>query len=214
MAPLLVLFACSAPLPPASPSPAVTEQADEAIVYLIERDWHTDVGLAVEDMTGPLATLERAYPGVRFLTFGFGERQFVLNRDITVFDMALALLPSESAVLMTALGATPEDAFGATHVVRLHVSRSGLARIHDRIWDELEKSRTGEPIRLADGPYPGSEFLAARTTYSLANTCNTWTAMVLRTGGLPMTTAGVLFVDQVMLIARRISRQQMSARDG
>ena len=82
------------------------------MVYVIRREWHTDIGLPVEEIAGPLAILEKPFPGVRFLTFGFGERQFLVNHEKSFVAMLGALLPSQSALLMTALAATPEQAFG------------------------------------------------------------------------------------------------------
>jgi uncharacterized protein (TIGR02117 family) len=196
----LLTAACSAPPPVALPG--------DAVVYVIGRGWHTDIGLPVEEIEGPLATLESAFPGVRFLTFGFGERQFLVNRKATFGAMLNALLPSPSALLMTALGATPEAAFGQPNEVVLHVSPAGLERIEASIWREFELSSGGEPLRLAEGPYPGSVFYAARDTYDGLHTCNTWTADTLRAGGLPMPATGVLFAGQVMSMARWIGARQ------
>jgi uncharacterized protein (TIGR02117 family) len=193
-----LVAACSTPIP----------ASDGAIVYVVGRDWHTDIGLPVEEIGGPLATLERNFPNVRFLTFGFGERQFLVNRKEDFGAMLGALLPSRSALLMTALSATPEQAFGQQSVVVLHISRAGLARIEAAIWHEVELSAAGEPMKLDDGPYPGSVFYAARDTYYGLYTCNTWTADILRTGGLPIPSAGVLFAGQVMSAARWISMHQ------
>ena len=94
-----LMAACS--VPESAPSPA------DAVVYVIGRGWHTDIGLPVEEIAGPLATLEENFPGVRFLTFGFGERQFLVNRKKTFGTMLAALLPSRSAVLLTALESEP-----------------------------------------------------------------------------------------------------------
>jgi hypothetical protein len=177
---------------------------------VVQRGWHTEIGLAVEDIDGPLATVERAFPGVRFLTFGFGERQFLVNRRRTFGAMLIALLPSRSALLVTALRATPEVAFGPQNVVALHVSRAGLVRIESALWREFETSGAGEPVLLADGPYPGSVFYAGRDTYDLFFTCNTWTAETLRAGGLAVPATGVVFSDQVMGMARWVGARHAS----
>jgi hypothetical protein len=200
----LLVAGCAEPIP--SPAP------DDATVYVIGREWHTDVGLPVEEIGGPLTALENPFHGVRFLTFGFGERQFLVNHRKDFGAMLSALLPSRSALLMTALGAPPEQAFGPQNVVALRVSRTGLARIEAAIWHEFEQTPSGEPSKLADGPYPGSVFYAARDTYDGLFTCNTWTAETLRTGGLPMPAAGVLFSGQVMRSARWIGSQQPAPR--
>jgi hypothetical protein len=192
-----LLTACAAPPPPRPPP--------DAFVYVIERGWHTDIGLPVEEVAGKLTKLESAFPGVQVLTFGFGERQFLLNRRTGIGPMLNALLPSHSALLTTALRTTPQDAFGAPNVVALPVTRAGLDRIEATIWQELELSPAGEPMLLADGPYPGSVFYAARDTYDGLFTCNTWTADTLTAGGLPMRAAGVLFSGQVMGMARWIA---------
>jgi uncharacterized protein (TIGR02117 family) len=193
-------------------APVPSEPPGDAVVYVIERGWHTDIGLPVEEIAGPLATLEKPYPGVTFLVFGFGERQFLVTRKKDFGAMLNALLPSHSALLLTALRATPEVAFGQANVVALHVSRAGLERIVASIWQEFELSATGEPTWLAEGPYPGSAFYAARETYSGFYTCNTWTAENLRAGGVAMPVAGVLFSGQVMGLARWIGARQAASR--
>ena len=200
---LLVVTACSAPRPAATPH--------EAVIYVIGRGWHTDIGLPVEQIAAPLSMLENGFPGVRFLTFGFGERQFVMNREHSFGAMLNALLPSQSALLMTALGSTPEAAFGRSHVVVLHVTRAAERRIEASIWRELDLSPAGEPVRLAEGPYRGSVFYAAGTLYDGLYTCNTWTAATLRSAGLPIPVTGVLFAGQVMSMARWIGARQAAS---
>ncbi len=195
-----LVAACSAPIP--------VPTANDAVVYVIRREWHTDIGLPVEEIASPLAILERPFPGVRFLTFGFGERQFLVNHEKSFGAMLGALLPSQSALLMTALAASPERAFGSQSVVALRVSRAGLYRIQAALWQELELSAAGEPILLANGPYEGSVYYAARDTYYGLYTCNTWTADILRAGGLPIPAAGVLFAGQIMGTANWIGTHQ------
>ncbi len=199
---LLLVSACAEPIPPSSP--------DDPILYVIRRDWHTDIGLPVAEIAGPLTALEKPFPGVRFLTFGFGERQFVISHSNGPFAMLSALLPSPSALLMTALRAPPAEAFGAENVVLLRVTRAGLDRIEAAIDREFERGPDNEPVRLADGPYPGSVFYAARDTYDGLFTCNSWTAETLRIGGLPMPATLVLFSGQVIAAARNIGAWQAS----
>jgi Protein of unknown function (DUF2459) len=181
-----------------------------AVVYVIDRGWHTDVGLPVNEMHGPLAWLDSGETGARFFTFGFGERQFLMSRQADLGEMLSALLPSESALLVTGLVATPQVAFGAEHVVVLHVSADGAARIEAAIWHQLQTPPANTARLLANGPYEGSAFYAARGTYDAFNTCNTWTATILHAGGLPVATAGVLFSGQVMGMARAIAVRQAS----
>ena len=74
---------------------------------------------------------------------------------------------------------------------------AGLDRLSNHIWAAFEKSGDETPRRLAAGPEPGSVFYGATGMYSATYTCNTWTAEGLRVGGIPVTSAGVVFASQV-----------------
>ena len=130
-----------------------------------------------------------------------------MRRDEGSGEMLAALLPSKSAILMTALNAPPTEAFADHEVVVLHLPPNDVARIVARLWDGLEKHADGSAVRLANGPYVGSMFYASNETYDGFHTCNTWTALVLRDGGLPMNTH-VLFAGQVMQQVSRIAEMQ------
>lgn len=203
LAPVLAVLAlarCAAPVP--------VDPGGEAIVYVIERGWHTDIGIPVQEISGSLAAMEAGYPGVRYLTFGFGERQFLVDREHGILTTISAVLPSKSAVLMTALAASPQEAFGEANVVTVHVGQAALDAMEANIWREFELQPDGRPVFLASGPYPGSNFYAGRNTYAGYFTCNTWTAETLRAGGLLDSSRGVLFSGQVMGLARRIAARQ------
>jgi uncharacterized protein (TIGR02117 family) len=179
-----------------------------ATLYVIGRGWHTDIGLAVEEIAGPLAKVEQQFPGVRYLVFGFGERGYLLSRDKDLRHMLLALFPGPGAMLVTALSAPPSAAFGASHVIALRLSQAGIDRVSDFLWGYLQTYAHGAPQVIADGPYPGSLFFASAGTYALGHTCNTWTAEALRAGGLPVSGTGVLFADQVFAQAHHAAESQ------
>jgi uncharacterized protein (TIGR02117 family) len=197
---LLFLTACATPV-----SVPVT---GDAAIYVVKRNWHTDIGLPVQEISGPLRVMEQAYPGVQYLTFGFGERNYLVTRDRSIGTMLSALLPSQSAVLMTALRAPPDEAFGAENVIVLHLPADALARLEVRIWQGFEHAGNAVPEPLAQGPYLGSTFYAGTDTYSGVFNCNTWTAEMLRSAGLVTTSSGILFSSQMMQLARGIAARQ------
>ncbi len=207
---LLMLAACA--MPTRSPGPR-TAGPLTATLYVIDRGWHTDIGLPVGEITGPLAALENGFPGVRYLTLGFGEREFLTSREVTVGETLRALLPSRSAMLITALTASPDAAFGSGNVVALHITADGLVRLEYALWHGVERTTSDQPVSLGPGPYVGSEFYAALGTYDAFDTCNTWTAGMLTTAGLPVSASGVMFSGQVMDQARAVARQQSSVAD-
>ncbi|WP_185218893.1 DUF2459 domain-containing protein [Paraburkholderia dinghuensis] len=153
-------------------------------VAVVQRDWHTDVCLRVQDVDAWVMTLARGFVGASVLCFGFGERQYVVERQHDPLTMVAALFPSRAALLMTVLRATPEEAFGAENVIEAPVGDAGLDGVQRFLRESFETDAAGNPQRLADGPYPGSLFFAASGTYDAFHTCNTWTARALRSAGL------------------------------
>lgn len=126
-----------------------------------------------------------------------------MGRHTGLIEMLSALLPSNSALLVTALRVPPEAAF-PDKTVELGVSRAGLTRLVGFIREDVETDSGGNPILLGPGPYPGSVFWAGRRTYDAFFTCNSWTAAGLRAAGLPFR-GNALFADQVMDQARRLA---------
>ncbi len=197
-----------------SPPPQNLAEAPHAAdVFLIDRGWHTDIGLAARQVTGPLSQLRQTFPGVRFLIFGFGERAYLLSRNRSLVDTVAALIPGPGAVLVTGLRVPPTEAFGASNVIALGVSQEGIDRVVGFLTASIALDRRGRPLRIAEGPYPGSLFYASPGTYSATYTCNTWTAEALRIGGLPISPTGVLFASQVIGRARRAADMPHPAQD-
>jgi uncharacterized protein (TIGR02117 family) len=195
-----LLVGCSAA--PHEPRPALPESLDR--IYVIDRGWHTDIGLPVAELHGKLARVAADFPGATVLTIGFGDRTYLLDPDTNFFDMLYALLPGRAALLVTGLRASPEAAFGADSVVPLPIAKPQLDALQQFLLSYFATDSAGQPLRLADGPYPGSLFFASNATYDAFHTCNTWTAESLRAGGYPVSTTLVLFADQVMAEARKL----------
>ena len=188
--------------------------AGTATIYVIGRDWHTDIAIPASELSGPLAGLQRVFPGARYFSFGFGERDYLLARRASVVHTLLALWPSPGLVLVTGLRATPPEAFGPSHVVTLRVSEAGQSALLAFVQNYFDVASDSRPRAAAYGPYPGSVFFASPGTYSAVYTCNTWTADALHAAGLPVTADGVLFAAQVMRQAREASADQARHTQG
>lgn len=196
----LSLVACST----VPPYPAVPLAAGADRVYVVDRGWHTDIGLPVSELRGQLALVAADFPGAAWLTIGFGDRIYLLDRDTNVFDMLRALFPGRAALLVTGLRLPPEAAFGAENVATLPIGQPQLDALESFLASYFVGDGAGQPLRLADGPYPGSQFFASDATYDAFHTCNTWTAEGLRAAGYPVSSTFVIFAPQIMAEARRL----------
>jgi hypothetical protein len=203
---LLTLAGCADP-PPPDPGPPV------ATIYVVERGWHTDIGLPARGL-GPLRPFEHEFPGARFFVFGFGEKNYLQARDPTPGLMLRALFPGEGLILVTALNASPAQAFAAYRVLARPISADGLERLTRFIAASIEWTAAGRPRLAAQGPYDGSLFYASRVSYSLFDTCNTWTARALQAAGEPVSAAGVITASQLLDQLAPASDRALSAPRG
>jgi hypothetical protein len=177
-----------------------------AAIYVVRRGWHVDVGFAASDMVPPLNAIAAKFPGVRYLFFGFGDRRYLMAQH-HVPAMAAALWPGRALILTTGLSASPTQAFGDGHVVRLRVSDEQSRAAQDFIWSSMAVAPSpGDPMPVVErGPYEGSLYFSARAPYSAFHTCNTWAAEVLRGAGLPVRATGVLFAGQIWKQTRKLA---------
>ncbi|KWR87719.1 hypothetical protein RM96_23610 [Cupriavidus sp. IDO] len=198
-----VLAACSAiPLAPASGPPVTT-------IDVVERGWHTDVCVQVQDVPDLQAWLAQGFAGATHLCFGFGERDYVLTREHGVLATLSALWPGRGAILMTVLRDTPAAAYGADKVVTLQVGAAGKAHLAAYLAGSVQRDDLARPVQLGDGPYAGSLYFGATPNYAGYYTCNTWTADALRAAQLPVD-GSVLFASAVLRQAREVAACQRS----
>jgi len=198
---LLALLGCGTATPPLAPA---RPSAGADRLYVIDRGWHTDIGLPVAELDGRLAAVAAAFPGATSLTIGFGDRAYLLDRTSDFLDMLRALLPGRAAMLVTSLRLPPAAAFGADNVVTLAIATPQLDALEGFLAADFATDAAGRPLRLAAGPYPGSLFFASDATYDALHTCNTWTVEALRAAGYPVSSAFVIFAPQAMAAARAL----------
>ena len=74
-------------------SPPATEGGFQHRVYVVHRGYHTDIGLEVGDLSGPLAAVAARFPKAQSVLVGFGDKTFVMTRRRWIGDWLLALLP-------------------------------------------------------------------------------------------------------------------------
>jgi hypothetical protein len=177
-------------------TPAV--EAGELPLYVVKRGWHVDIGIAVADLQKPLQSVGAAFRDSRYLLFGFGDRRYLLHGGAG--NMIAALWSGAGLVLVTETGSRrPEDVFGDESVVRLSVTAPQMSALQAFIANSLAR-RDGSPVPVEPGPHAGgtySGYYASVQHYSALHTCNTWVAEALQSAGLPITSSGVEFADQL-----------------
>ena len=174
-------------------------------VYVVSRGWHVEIGIPAERLTGSLRVFRDIFPGARAIMFGYGKRTFMTAPADDISEYLLGPVPGPAVIEAVGLRDLPPAAYGASDMVTLALTSSGDARLDAFIWNDLRLDRTGEPLLVGPGEFPGSLFYAARSRYDLLHTCNTWAAAALAAAGLPISAEGVIFSGQVMARATSAS---------
>ena len=190
--------AVQAPYPPA-------EGEAVRLVYVIDHGWHTGIAVRQADIPAALWPTHRDFAGSEYVEVGWGDRNFYLAPQGTLWLALKAAFGSTSAVLhVIAFDGPPDRFFAGREVVALRVSERGFRRLADFVGAAWATDESGEPIQLGPGLYPLSRFYPATGRYFLLRTCNTWTAAALRAAGFPINPTFVVTAGQVMDQARSL----------
>lgn len=179
------------------------------VVYVVDHGWHTDIGIPAGELSGGAAVFRSVFPGAASVVFSYGKRTFMTAPADDWSEYVLGPIPGPAAILVTGLNVMPDAAYGGVPSVLLHLPQGGASALSDFIWHEIAKDPAGRPRLIDAGPFEGGLFYAATRTYTLADTCNTWAADVLRAAGAPVSPDGVVFAYQVMARARQAAQCEL-----
>jgi uncharacterized protein (TIGR02117 family) len=182
--------------PPRPGEPAVT-------VWVVDHGWHTGLVVRRADVDRRLWPEVDDVPAAAFLEVGWGDRDFYMAEPGTAWMALRAAFGGTPTVLhVAALAVPPAAAVPGREVVALRLSRRGFDALSNFVGDTYQRDVAGRATALQPGHHGASRFYAARGTYSLFNTCNTWAARALRAAGAPVTPAWAATAGGLMRQAR------------
>jgi hypothetical protein len=167
---------------PVKPYPGSASPTE--VIYVISSGWHTELGLPVEALSGPLAALTRDFPSARYPVFGWGAHDYYMAKNPGIADLLRTTAPGPAAMLVIPLQISPEMFFGASNVFVLPSPRHGTERLSLFLWNYLDEDENGAPNRIGVGPYPQS-VLYVRMLAAMAGTAGGVPVVQRATAGLP-----------------------------
>ena len=179
-------------------------------VIVVRRGWHIDVGFAAADLETPLRSIASDLPASRFIFFGFGDMHYLMSKTHNPLNMSAALWPGRGIMLVTGLEGTPQQGFGAEHVIELDLAPDDVRALQKSIWKSFVTGEGAAKV-YRSGPYADSLYYLSTARYSALHTCNTWAAQVLKAGRLHVRSNGTLFAGQLWTQVRRLQRPQAAA---
>lgn len=158
------------------------------LIFVSSHGWHTGVILRRSDLRpadGWPALPEFARD--EFLEFGWGSEPFyTAPRPTLLIALRTVFTATPSVLHVVGFRGSPAGAFPRSEVVAVPVSRTGQRVLAAEIGRTFARDGRGQAWDRGPGLYGHSRFFASRGRYSLAHSCNGWTATMLRAGGLPV----------------------------
>ena len=192
----LGLAACTAAVPLDQPDTGPRTHT----VELVSNSWHTAIVVERAELVATGLLPEAGdFPAAAFLEFGWGDRVYYPARDKTLgLALDAALTETPAVMHMAGLARPPQATYADVDVVAVSLTEAGFRNLVGAIAAEFERPDGVRAKPVSRGLYPDSNFYHAHGTFHLFNTCNTWTARMLRTGGVDMSTVGVITADETV----------------
>lgn len=188
---LALLFVSGTVVPRPLTSPAEASVSGESQILLLANPIHTDIALPVDDeVRAAFADLVPSglpvdMPGVEYLIIGWGGRSFYIETpiwgDIRPLPVLKALTIDRSVLHVSVAG--PIDP-GHPAVRPLTVTPEARSRMIAAIRESFVRDG-GLPVAIPGAAYGADDvFFEAAGAFNAFVGCNTWTAAVLRAGGV------------------------------
>lgn len=189
----LAACAVAEPLPPDDGVPR------EHTVSVVSNGWHTAIVAPREEIAATGLLPETAdFAGAAFLEFGWGDREYYPARKATLAMTLRAALTSTPSVMRLAGRTRAPQPGPGREVVRVGLTETAFRSLIDAIAGEFERPAARRTAPVTPGLYANSYFYDARGTFHLFNTCNTWTARMLRAAGVDISPTGVVTANDLM----------------
>ena len=183
-----------------APRPAPDEGPRNNTVTVMSNGWHTAIIIPRTDLeaTGLLPEADD-FPDGAFLEFGWGDRTyFPAARKTLGMTLGAALSPTPAIMHVAGRAQVPVTDGADGSVMPVALSEAGFRRLAQAIAAEFQRPDGARAKAVSPGLYRDSLFYDAQGEFHLFNTCNTWTARMLRAAGVDVSPSGVVTADDMM----------------
>jgi uncharacterized protein (TIGR02117 family) len=170
-------------------------------VYVVREGCHTGLvfrrsDLALTNMVGSCES-----PSDDYVEFGWGEASYYPSKHPTIsMGLKAGFWPSPSVLKAQRICGPLPSAYSTAQIIAVELSENGFARLRNFVANSFRRDRWGNPIPAQPG------FYEAKRKFYLLHTCNWWTALALRSAGLPIEPGCCLTADCVIELTRKFGK--------
>ncbi len=173
---------------------------EERAIYIVAHKWHTGIVVSA-DQLGELGFVKDHFKSSKFYEFGWGDEDFYQAEEATSLMAVKALfVPTDSVMHVIALPTSPPQYFPENRMAKVELSSKALGKLTKSLSNSFKKDQKGRAllIKREDKNSIMGKFFVGEGTYSMMNTCNTWTVGALDEAGVPIRTFFTLTVGSVL----------------
>lgn len=187
----LILAGCAGGPPAISPQKiAVSGSSHDSQMntfFVADHGWHTDLIIRAADLNKTVPELKSRFHGRRYYALGWGDAAaYEANRFSPSLMLEATFWSRGAALLVVGFRENPAANFPDEEIVKLHVRHDDFLNMMKYVRSSFATDSAGDIIPQRHGLDGDNEFYSATGKYSIFNTCNTWTAKALYSGGVPI----------------------------
>ena len=170
------------------------------LIHVVSNGWHTAIVIPAPALFATGTLPEAAdFSDAPFLEFGWGDRIYYPAKKKTLGrTLSAALIATPAVMHMAALQVPPKDDGSGLKMISVELTEAGFLRLVQALAAEFERPTGGRAKPVSRGLYSDSHFYRAHGKFHLFNTCNTWTARMLRASGVAISSSGIMTADRLM----------------
>jgi uncharacterized protein (TIGR02117 family) len=152
-------------------------------IYVVSHRYHSGIVIPGDYIKLNYLNNSKKFLNAEFIEFGYGDRDYYMSTDPSVFQGMNALfLPTESVVHVVRIDKSLEETFPASKLFRIKITEKKLGLLKRYIFESF-KYRNIKNKPVGKGKYPDSYFYAGSRDFYVFNTCNSWVAKALKYSG-------------------------------
>jgi uncharacterized protein (TIGR02117 family) len=172
---------------------------DEQTVHVTSHGWHTGIVIDGDKLGSEIAFLEEYFGKNSYYELGWGDSGFYTANEITSgLTLRAMLWPTSSVMHVVALPVPPKRYFKNSDVISVKISKQSYKLLLQEMAQSFATDAQGNVNFVKKGLYGDSRFFKGNGRYYLTKTCNTWTATILDSAGVPVTSFLTLTADSVL----------------
>lgn len=175
----------------------------EKKIYLVSHGWHAGLVIMRKDVSGEILRLPPVFNDAKYLEIGWGDLDFYRTPEPHPgLILKAALLPTESVLHVVGFSGSVAAYFPRSEIIEIRLPAFGVERLVTALASGFARVENQELASIGPGLYGESRFFRSTERYHLFNTCNVWTARLLRDAGIPLVPSEAISVDDLMSQAR------------